>query len=46
MLVLFVFAFINAGFESGIMAISAMPFVVGCCLLRLAFFRDRERANA
>jgi O-antigen ligase len=38
---LVVFGLINAGLESGMVAVSELvPFVLGCCLLRMALFRD------
>jgi O-antigen ligase len=37
---LVVFGLINGGLESGMVTIEMVPFVLGCCLFRLAFFRD------
>lgn len=37
---LLVFGLINAGLESGMVTIELVPFVLACCLLRLALFRD------
>lgn len=34
------FGLINAGLESGMVVISLVPFLLGCCLVRLALFRD------
>jgi O-antigen ligase len=39
---LLVFAAINAGFESGMIVINFVPLLLGCCVLRLAFFRSAE----
>jgi O-antigen ligase len=33
-----VFSLINAGFESGMVVMSLVPFLLGCLLMRLAFF--------
>ena len=37
---LLVFGLINAGFESGMIVINLVPFLLGCCLIRLALFRE------
>jgi exopolysaccharide production protein ExoQ len=37
---LLVFGLINSGLESGMVVISLVPFLLGCCLLNLALFRD------
>ncbi|HMC10452.1 MAG TPA: O-antigen ligase family protein, partial [Pirellulaceae bacterium] len=38
---LIVFGLLNAGLESGMVAVSELvPFLLGCCLLRLGLFRD------
>ncbi len=37
---LLIFGLINAGLESGIVTIELVPFILGCSLLRLAFFAD------
>jgi exopolysaccharide production protein ExoQ len=42
---LLVFGLLNAGFESGMVVISLVPFVLGCCLTRLALFRDYAGGN-
>ncbi len=36
---LILFGLINAGLESGMVAITLVPFLLGCCLMHLAFFR-------
>jgi len=35
-----VFGLINACFESGIIAIETVTFLLACCLLRMALFRE------
>jgi exopolysaccharide production protein ExoQ len=42
---LLVFAAINAGFESGMVVINFVPFLLGCCLLRLAVFGEQETSG-
>lgn len=37
---MFVFSLINAGFESGMVVVSLVPFLLSCMLLRLAFFDE------
>jgi O-antigen ligase len=37
---LIVFALVNAALESGMVAITVVPFLLGCCLLRLAAFDE------
>jgi exopolysaccharide production protein ExoQ len=37
---LLVFGLLNGGLESGMVVINLVPFLLGCCLLRLALFRD------
>jgi exopolysaccharide production protein ExoQ len=37
---LMVFGLINAGLESGMVVVNLVPFLLGCCLLQLALFRD------
>jgi O-antigen ligase len=37
---LIIFGLINAGFESGMVVINLVPFLLGCCLLRLGLFRN------
>jgi O-antigen ligase len=37
-----VFSLINAAFESGIVVVSLVPFLLGCLLMRLAFFSGTE----
>ena len=39
---LLVFGLLNAIFESGMVAISLVPFLLGCCLMHLALFAARE----
>src|SRR5205823_11760317 len=39
-----VFGLINAGFESGMVVMSLVPFLLGCMLMRLAFFRETGAA--
>ncbi len=36
-----VFSLINGGFESGIVVVSLMPFLLGCMLMRLALFGEK-----
>jgi O-antigen ligase len=38
---LLIFGLINAGLESGMVTIELVPFVLACCLLRMAFFREQ-----
>jgi O-antigen ligase len=42
---LVVFGLINAGLESGMVAIDLVPFLLGCCLLRMGLF-DVQSASA
>ena len=35
-----VFGMINAGCESGMVVVNLVPFVLGCCLFKLALFRE------
>jgi O-antigen ligase len=35
-----VFGLFNAGLESGMVVITLVPFVLGCCFMRLALFRE------
>ncbi len=35
-----IFGLINGGFESGMIVVSLMPFLLGCMLMRLALFRE------
>jgi exopolysaccharide production protein ExoQ len=37
-----VFGLLNAGLESGIVAIETVTFIIGCCLLRMALYSDRR----
>jgi O-antigen ligase len=37
---LIIFALANACFESGIVVVNAVPFILGCTLLRMALFRE------
>lgn len=37
---LLIFALINAGLESGMVVVNLVPFLLGCCLMRLALFRN------
>jgi exopolysaccharide production protein ExoQ len=41
---LILFGLINAGLESGMVAVTLVPFLLGCCLMHLAFFRPVGRA--
>jgi O-antigen ligase len=41
---LIVFGLLNAGFESGMVAVTLVPFLLGCCFMRLALFQDQRRA--
>jgi len=36
---LILFGLINAGLESGMVAVTLVPFLLACCLMHLAFFR-------
>jgi exopolysaccharide production protein ExoQ len=38
---LLVFAICNACLESGVVVVSLVPFILGCCVLRLALFDER-----
>jgi exopolysaccharide production protein ExoQ len=40
-----VFGLINAGLESGIVAIELVTLILGCCLLRMALFNNRQRES-
>jgi O-antigen ligase len=39
------FGVINGGLESGMVVINLVPFLLACCLFRLALFRDGECAE-